>query len=164
MTPSLEVYFKWRLITMFSPKKILVPTDFSQYSDKALQIAVDIASHYNAKIILLHVIDENIRQCAADYCVSNEAIDQLKNESMKTSTDKLNKTINSLKGSTKVDISFEVKNGVPAEVLLDEQKNNKFDLIVIASHGKTGILSHLIGSVTDKVVRAAKCPVMVIRA
>jgi len=149
---------------MFSPKTILVPTDFSQHSDKALQIAVDIASQYNAKIILLHVIDANIQQCAADYCISNEAIEQLKNESMKASTDKLNKTINSLKGSTKVDISFEVKNGVPAEVLLDEQKTNKLDLIVIASHGKTGILSHLIGSVTDKVVRAAKCPVMVIRA
>jgi len=149
---------------MFSPKTILVPTDFSQHSDKALQIAVDIASQYNAKIILLHVIDENIQQCAADYCISNEAIEQLKNESMNASTDKLNKTINSLKGSTKVDISFEVKNGVPAEVLLDEQKTNKLDLIVIASHGKTGILSHLIGSVTDKVVRAAKCPVMVIRA
>ncbi len=163
MTPSLEEYFKWRLIIMYSPKKILVPTDFSQYSDKALQIAVDIASQYNAKIILLHVIDENIRQCAVDYCVSNEAIEQLKNESLKASTDKLNKTINSLKGSTKVDISFEVKNGVPAEVLLDEQKKNKFDLIVIASHGKTGILKYLIGSVTDKIVRAAECPVMVIR-
>jgi len=149
---------------MFSPKIILVPTDFSQHSDKALQIAVDIASQYNAKIVLLHVIDENMQQCAADYCISNEAIEQLKNESMKASTDKLNKTINSLKGSTKVDISFEVKYGVPAEVVLDEQKTNKLDLIVIASHGKTGILSHLIGSVTDKVVRAAKCPVMVIRA
>jgi universal stress protein A len=149
---------------MFEPKKILVPTDFSGYSEKALQIAVDIASQHNAKIVLLHVIDENFLQCAADYCISNEAVDQLKKESMKTSEEKLNKAINSLKGSKKVDISFEVKNGVPAEVLLDEQRKNKIDLIVIASHGKTGILKNLIGSVTDKVVRSAQCPVMVIRA
>ncbi|MGD0209859.1 MAG: universal stress protein [Desulfomonilia bacterium] len=68
------------------------------------------------------------------------------------------------KESTKVDISFEIGKGVPAEVILDEQMKNGIGLIVIASHGKIGILRHLIGSVTDKVVRAAKCPVMVIRA
>jgi universal stress protein A len=149
---------------MFEPKKILVPTDFSGYSDNAMKQAVDIAEKFNAKIVLLHVIDENFLQCAADYCISNEAVEQLKTESVKTSEDKLNKTINTLKGSTKVDISPVVKNGVPAEIILDEQREKGIDLIVIASHGKAGILKHLIGSVTDKIVRAAKCPVMVIRA
>jgi nucleotide-binding universal stress UspA family protein len=149
---------------MFEPKKILVPTDFSGYSDNAIKQAVDIAEKFSAKIVLLHVIDQSIQQCAADYCLSNAAVEQLKNESTKTSEDKIKKTINTLKGSTKVDVSFVVKNGVPAEVILDEQMRNGIDLIVIASHGKTGILRHLIGSVTDKVVRAAKCPVMVIRA
>lgn len=149
---------------MFEPKKILVPTDFSGYSDNALKQAVVIAEKFNAKIVLLHAIDENFLQCAADYCISNTAVEQLKNESMKTSEDKLNKAINALKGSTKVDVSSVIKYGVPAEVILDEQLKNGIDLIVIASHGKTGILKHLIGSVTDKVVRSAKCPVMVIRS
>ncbi len=149
---------------MFSPKKILVPTDFSQFSDMALGNAVDIASKYNAKIVLLHVIDENIQQCVVDYCISTEAVEQLKKESMKTSEDKLNKAINVVKESKKVDISPEIKEGVPAEIILDEQQKNGFDLIIIASHGKTGILKHLIGGVTDKVVRAAKCPVIVVRS
>jgi universal stress protein A len=161
---SPEENLKWRLILMFEPKKILVPTDFSGYSDNALKQAVDIAEKFNAKIVLLHVIDENFLQCAADYCISNEAVEQLKKEGTKTSEDKINKAINTLKGTTKVDISSVVKKGVPAEVILDEQLKSGIGLIVIASHGKTGILKHLIGSVTDKVVRTAKCPVMVIRA
>ncbi len=149
---------------MFEPKKILVPTDFSGYSDNALKQAVDIAEKFNAKIVLLHVIDENIQQCAADYCVNIELIEQLKKQSMITSEDNLKKAIAIAKEKTKVDISLKIGKGAPAEVILDEQLKNGIDLIVIASHGKTGILRHLIGSVTDKVVRAAKCPVMVIRA
>ena len=148
---------------MFEPKKILVPTDFSKYSDRAVQEAVDIASKYNADVVLLHVIDDNIRQCAADYCLSNEVVKQFEDESMKTSKDKLQKSVKIASESKKVDISLEIKRGVPSEVILDEQLKKGIDLIVIASHGKTGILRHLIGSVTDKVIRAAKCPVLVIR-
>ena len=147
---------------MFEPKKILVPTDFSKYSDRAVQEAVDIASKYNANVVLLHVIDDNIRQCAADYCLSNEVVKQFEDESMKASKDKLQKSVK-VAESKKVDISLEIKRGVPSEVILDEQLKKAIDLIVIASHGKTGILRHLIGSVTDKVIRAAKCPVLVIR-
>jgi universal stress protein A len=147
---------------MFEPKKILVPTDFSKYSDRAVQEAVDIASKYNANVVLLHVIDDNIRQCAADYCLSNEVVKQFEDESMKASKDKLQKSVK-VAELKKVDISLEIKRGVPSEVILDEQLKKGIDLIVIASHGKTGILRHLIGSVTDKVIRAAKCPVLVIR-
>jgi nucleotide-binding universal stress UspA family protein len=147
---------------MFEPRKILVPTDFSRYSKKAISEAVDLALKYKAKIVLLHVIDENILQCAADYCLSNEFVKQFKDESMKESEDKLNKVINAVKKSKKVNISYEVKKGVPAEVILDVAKKG-IDLVVIASHGRTGIIKHLIGSVTDKIVRSAKCPVMVIR-
>ena len=147
---------------MFEPKKILVPTDFSRYSKKAISEAVDLALKYKAKIVLLHVIDENILQCAADYCLSNEFVKQFKDASMKESEDKLDKVINAVKKSKKVGISYEVKKGVPAEVILDVAKKG-IDLIVIASHGRTGIIKHLIGSVTDKIVRSAKCPVMVIR-
>jgi nucleotide-binding universal stress UspA family protein len=49
------------------------------------------------------------------------------------------------------------------EEILKEQQSKKMDLIVIASHGKTGLLSHLIGSVAEKVARGAKCPVMLVR-
>jgi nucleotide-binding universal stress UspA family protein len=149
---------------MFNVKKILVPTDFSQYSDAALEKAVDLASQYHAGIVLLHVIDEAIQQCAADYCLSTEVVKKLEEDSLKASNEKLKKEAEALAKAKDVEISFDIKKGAPADVILSEQMASSADLIVIASHGKTGLLKHLIGSVTDKVVRAAKCPVMVVRA
>ncbi|MCK9197822.1 MAG: universal stress protein, partial [Syntrophales bacterium] len=63
----------------------------------------------------------------------------------------------------KLKIVFDVKNGNPAEVILTEQQEKKIDLIVIASHGKTGLLKQLMGSVADKVVKGSKCPVIVVK-
>jgi len=148
---------------MFTPKTILVPTDFSQSSDRALEKAVDMAEKYNAKVILLHVIDEKVQQCAADYCLRNEDVGKLEEESTRRSTQRLVDEATALKGSRQVVIDYDLKKGAPAEVILDEQLRTGTDLIIIGSHGKKGIMKHLIGSVTDKVVRAAKSPVMVVR-
>ncbi len=73
------------------------------------------------------------------------------------------KEASSLKGPRTVEIDYDLKKGAPAEVILDEQLRTGSDLIIIGSHGSKGIFKHLIGSVTDKVVRAAKAPVMVVR-
>jgi nucleotide-binding universal stress UspA family protein len=152
-----------RRVVMFNLKTILVPTDFSQSSEKALEKAVDLAEKYNAKVILLHVIDEKVQQCAADYCLKNEDVGRLEEESTKRSTQRLVDEATALKGSRHVVIDYDLKIGAPAEVILDEQLRTGTDLIIIGSHGKKGILKHFIGSVTDKVVRAAKSPVMVVR-
>ena len=148
---------------MFAPKNILVPTDFSKYADAALKKAVDIAAQHDTKIFLLHVIDEQIRQCSVDYCLSYEVITQLEKDSLKAAREKLKKEADAIVKSKKIKVVFDVKNGVPAEVILSEQKAKKIDLIVISSHGKTGILKQLMGSVADKVVKGAKCPVIVVK-
>lgn len=149
---------------MFDVKKILVPTDFSQYSDMALQKAVDIASKYNAKVVLLHVLDERIQQCAADYCLSSEVFHKIEDDTLTASKEKLRNEVNSLTEKKPVEIDYDIRKGSPADVILEEQQEKGIDLIVIPSHGKSGILKHLIGGVTDKVVRSAKCPVLVVRA
>jgi universal stress protein A len=148
---------------MFAPKNILVPTDFSKFADAALKKAVDIATQFDTKIYLLHVIDEQIQQCAVDYCLSQELLKQLEKESVKASRDKLQKEAAAIIKAKKIKVIFDVKNGVPSEVILSEQKAKKIDLIVIASHGKTGILKQLMGSVAGKVVKGSKCPVMVVK-
>jgi universal stress protein A len=148
---------------MFAPKNILVPTDFSKYSDAALQKAVDIAVKYEAKIYLLHVITQHVQQCAVDYCLTAQLVNQLEKESIKGAEDKLKKEANALSKKKGIKISFDIKSGIPQEVILSEQKAKKIDLIVIASHGKTGILKQLIGSVANKVVKGAKCPVIVVK-
>ena len=149
---------------MFAPKRILVPTDFSNYADNALRQAVDIAKQYHAKIFLLHVIGDHIRQCIEDYCLSDAVVKEIEQDSMMASIDNLKKEINRLSDdSSDIEISSYVKRGVPSEEVLREQEEKDIDLIVMASHGRTGISRILIGSVAEKVMRGAKCPVMLVR-
>jgi universal stress protein A len=147
---------------MFAPKKILVPTDFSKFSDNALKQAYDIAKQYKAKIYLLHVI-EIVQTCSIDYCLDDQSVKALDEKSLEFSEKMIQKQINKVFRSKDVEVVSDVKKGRPYEEILKEQTSKKIDLIVIASHGRTGILSHLIGSIAEKVVRGAKCPVMVVR-
>lgn len=148
---------------MFAPKKILVPTDFSKFSDEALKQAYDIAKQYKAKIYLLHVIGV-VQTCAVDYCLDDQTIRALDEKSLKFSEDMMQKQIKKVFKAKDVEVVSDVKKGTPYEEILKEQQSKKMDLIVIASHGKTGLLSHLIGSVAEKVARGAKCPVMLVRS
>lgn len=148
---------------MFEPKNILVPTDFSEYSDEALKTAVEIASRYNAKIYLLHVYDKGMHQCVADYCLPNDVMSQLENSAVKFSTEHMEKEVQSVAKEKQVDIVFDVKKGLPFETILAEQQEKGIDLIVIACHGKTGLLKHLLGHVAEKVVKKAKCPVLMVK-
>jgi nucleotide-binding universal stress UspA family protein len=147
-------------MNMFTPKNILVPTDFSDFSDKALKKAVDIASQYKATIYLLHVVDKVI-QCAVDYCIDYTLVEQIEQQSIKFAEEKLQKEANAI-AAKDIKIIFDVKKGDTYETILKEQQDKGIDLIVIASHGKTGLIHHL-GSVADKVVRGAKCPVLLIK-
>ena len=149
---------------MFAPQRILVPTDFSVYSDNALKQALDIAKQNKAKIFLLHVVDDGIRQCAVDYCLDEQAFQSIIKESIKNAQDKLHQEAQKIAGSDNVEISYEAIRGVPYEEILKEQEAKNIDLIVIASHGKTGILKNLMGSVVDKITRRAKCQVLLVRS
>lgn len=148
---------------MPDPKSILVPTDFSTYSDAALKKAVELAEQYHSKIYLLHVIDKGIQQCSVDYCIAPEVFDQLVEQSLKASNDKLRKEVDAIIGDKKLEVVFDVQKGHPAEVILKEQQEKGIDLIVISSHGKTGLLKNLMGSVAGKVIKGSKCPVMVVK-
>jgi universal stress protein A len=150
---------------MFAPKKILVPTDFSEYSDNSLKEAIDIAKQHKAKIFLLHVIDDGFRQCTVDYCLDEGDVERILKESVKNSQEKLNQEVKKITVSNAdIEIVYDTKRGIPYEEILKEQEEKKIDLIVIASHGKTGILKNLMGGVVDKVVRRAKCEVLLIRS
>jgi nucleotide-binding universal stress UspA family protein len=147
---------------MFAPKSILVPTDFSEFSDNALEKAYDIAKQYKAKVYLLHVIGV-VRTCAVDYCFDQQTIDELDRKAAESSRDIMQKQIEKVVKSKDVEITAHVTKGTPYEEILKEQEARDIDLIVIASHGRTGILGHLLGSVAEKVVRGAKCPVVLVK-
>jgi len=149
---------------MFKPARILVPTDFSKYSDTALKTAIDIAKQFNSKIYLLHVIDKSLQQSFSDYSMNPEVMVRFKSDSFKVANEQLEQEVTRISKSKKLEVTFGIKEGTPYDVILKEQKANKIDLIVISSHGRTGIMKHLIGSVAEKVMRGAKCPVLLVKA
>jgi nucleotide-binding universal stress UspA family protein len=149
---------------MFAPKKILVPTDFSVFADNALKQAIDIAKQNKSKIYLLHVIDDGFHQCAVDYCLDESIVQKVLKDSIKSATDKLQQEVKKITNdNTSIEIIYDAIRGIPYEEIIREQEDKKIDLIVIASHGKTGILKNLLGGVVEKVMRNAKCPVLLIR-
>ena len=149
---------------MFAPKNILVPTDFSKYSDAALEKAVDIATQYKAKIHLLHVVTEQVKRCMEDYCLDPQLVKQLEKQSVKGAKDKLKKEADAIANKKGVEILLEIANGNAVDEIIRAQKAKKADLIVIGSQGQTGFLKQLLGSVANQVVKNAKGPVLVIKS
>jgi universal stress protein A len=145
---------------MLKPTNILVPTDFSEYSDKALRQALDIAAQYGAKVYLFHVVHEQIRQCVVDYCITLEDIKQAEDQMMAAAKDKLRKQLEKFPRSKEVEVQMDVGRGVPAEAILKEEQDKGIDLIVIASLGRTGLAKYIVGSVARNVLKGAKSPVL----
>jgi len=148
---------------MFEPKKILVPTDFSEHSDKALKEALDIADKYNSKIYLLHVIDEQVQQCAADYCLTSADVEKLESDSVNRSSEMLKKEVSKFNNADAVEIEFDIKKGDPFSEIVKEQKDKDIDLVVMSSFGKTGLKKYMIGSVADKVIRNSTAQVLMVK-
>ncbi len=150
---------------MFAPKKILVPTDFSAYADNALRQAIDIAKQNKAKIYLLHVIDDGFQQCAVDYCLNEGDVQKILKDSIKNAKDRLQQEAKKVTdNNSSIEIVYDARRGISYEEILKEQEEKGIDLIVIASHGKTGILKNMLGGVVDKVMKRSKCQVLLVRS
>jgi nucleotide-binding universal stress UspA family protein len=148
---------------MFEPKNILVPTDFSEASDRALVTALEIAARGRARIFLLHVINPMVQMCVSDYCIDQSIADRVLSEGVVFSDAKLRETITRFAGSGTVKVIPDLRKGQPHEEILQEAAERKIDLIVISSHGKTGLKKYLLGSVAEKVMKEARCPVLLTR-
>jgi universal stress protein A len=148
---------------MFKPKKILVPTDFSDYSSKALQKALDIAKEEGSEILLFHVIHNDFQTCVVDYCFTVDEIESIKSRMFAASKENTQKELDKFPLSKEVKVSTEVRNGVPYEEILKFQEEKGADLIVIASHGRSAIKTYFMGSVTSRVLKRAKCEVLLVK-
>lgn len=141
-----------------SLKKILCPYDFSECSSHALKYAIEFASIYKATLYLLHVFDVRIYsygETVFDISVpAKDAISTIKTE-----------LANSIPEEIKNELEVEtiVVPGVPFYEIIKFAKENGINLIVMGTHGRTGIAHILLGSVVEKVVRKAPCPVLTIR-
>jgi len=145
---------------MLRPTKILVPTDFSEYSDKALKQGLDIAKQYNAKLFLLHVIPRDVHRCMGDACLGDDVIRDIETQITAKAHADLQAQLDKFPQSKEVSVTVDVGRGAPYDAILREAEEKGIDLIVIASLGRTGIARFLIGSVARNVLKGAKCPVL----
>ena len=149
---------------MVKIEHILVPTDFSEFSRYAPDYAITIAKTFEAKITLLHITNENelvaLQQVSAYFEPGKleDLLQQRESEDRK----QLDGFISpELKKGIEVETLHKV--GIPFVEIIRTAKEKAVDLIVIATHGRSG-LSHIIfGSVAEKVVRKSTCPVLSIR-
>ena len=145
--------------------KILLPTDGSKYAEKAAKHAIWIAGDSNAELIALNVVDTSslVGLPAEDLTIRVSEI--LKEEGHK-SLDSISKLIEELEQKeefkTGVKLIKESKEGPPADVILKTAEDENIDLIVMGTSGKHGLDRFLLGSVTEKVVRSAKIPVLAV--
>jgi nucleotide-binding universal stress UspA family protein len=145
---------------VLKPTKILVPTDFSEYSDKALRQALDIVLQYKAKVFVLHVIHEQITQCVYDYCLSTAEVQRAEEQLLGAAKQNLDKQLAKFPTAKEVELTADARKGIPSEEILQEEQEKGIDLIVIASLGQTGLSKYLIGSIARNVLKGAKCPVL----
>jgi universal stress protein A len=137
-------------------KRILVPIDFSKISQKALEYAVPLAKQFEAKITLLHAIEPRPYPMDLTYVPMGEGFP------IKPLEKELNKLA---KNTIEPQLSKEVivRVGTAFEVITNVARDCKADLIVITTHGHTGLKHVFMGSTAERVVRHAPCPVFVVR-
>jgi nucleotide-binding universal stress UspA family protein len=138
-------------------EKILVAHDGSKSSDKALKKAVEMALSLNSSLTVLSVVPE-LYLTELSGPDRNRIFEALTKET----TDAMEKIRKSLSGKS-MEVKTLIRQGDPAEKILETAQKMKADLIVTGSHGKHGTKKFLLGSVSGKIVDYSKCPVMVVK-
>ncbi len=145
------------VLTEFKLKKILVPVDFSDCSNKALQYAIPFAKQFNAKLILLYVVQPYLPVPEFPMVDVEPVLRQIR-ETGKKELEKLQRTV-----GNKIPLEIALREGTPYLEIINAVKELGIDLIILSTHGRTGLAHIFIGSTAERVVRHAGCPVLVVR-
>jgi nucleotide-binding universal stress UspA family protein len=139
-------------------RRILVPIDFSKASLRALDVAVPLARDHGGRLFLLSVVEpavfsagmENVAVAVPDSVIAEESKDNLVGIARRLIP-------------ANVPVTVVVDRGRALDVISRVTKEQRIDLIVLTTHGRTGIDRFLMGSTAEQVVRYARCPVFVVR-
>jgi nucleotide-binding universal stress UspA family protein len=142
-------------------KRILIAYDFSEYSSAALDYAAHLASEWAAKLYIVHVDELLDARISAFPPVNGPGV-------YESSWDKRRRHVKSqlarvLPHEASVTYEHHCFVGAPADEILAFAERARIDLIVIGSHGRTGLSRLLMGSVAEQVMRGSKCPVLIIK-
>lgn len=140
---------------MLPIKTILHPTDFSEASEHALRMAVGLARDYHARLILMHAVEPPVYY--GELGVSFIPTEEYRESAQER--------VDALAGpDPKVTVESVVTEGLAASEILRVAGERHPEMIVLGSHGRTGIGRVLMGSVAEEVARRSPCPVLIVRA
>lgn len=141
--------------------KILVPVDFSDYTSQVITYAANLARRFEAPMELFHAWEPITYVRPEGYIVLSQAeMDRI----TKSFSEDLAKFEQIAKAAGATTVESRVFQGYPATSIVSRAKHGNFDLIVMGTHGRTGLKHLLIGSVAENVVRSAPCPVLTVRS
>jgi universal stress protein A len=145
-------------------KKILAPIDFSEISMEAMRGAMELAKGIGAEVHLVHMIAPHHHFIPLPLATNAEQSRELVREAamLEQAEEELKRIKKDEFGDSKNVVTF-AEVGHPVQKLLDYAKRNEIDLIMLATHGRTGAEHLVIGSVAEKLVRYAPCSVLVYR-
>jgi nucleotide-binding universal stress UspA family protein len=135
----------------FRLKKIMVPVDFSECSNKAIQYAVPFAKQFGAEVVLLHLV-EPYPQVPEMAPIDIENLQDAKKQ-MEACR----------RASCSISVKTLVRVGEATTGIIEAAKELDIDLIILSTHGRTGVARVFLGSTAERVVRLAPCPVLVVR-
>ncbi len=144
-------------------RSILVPVDYSEHSQASVRYAAELATKVGAKLHVVHVWDRPayasdavlVRRPGEEHCSLAELIQQNAERDMKD-------FLASITLPAGVVLSQALLSGDPAATLIEELKRGNYDLVVLGTHGRTGLMHLLLGSVAEKLVRLSPVPVLTV--
>lgn len=145
--------------TAISLKRILVPVDFSPLSKKALHYATRMARQFGAEVNIFHVVEPEVPPAFDGYLIAAPPV----LNGTPPCSGQLKALASSVRKAGVERVTSTVRTGLAAFEIVEAAKELDIDLIVIATHGYTGWKHFAIGSTAERVVRAAPCPVLVVR-
>ncbi len=145
---------------MLKIERILCPTDFSDFSERAYDYGLSLARHYKAELCLLHVVRPVIIGYP-EYAIP-DSVNEFYGDLREHAEEQL-REFAKVHGEGGVQATVAVEEGVATESILDFARDNSIDMIVMGTHGRRGFQRLTLGSVTERVLRSAGCPVLAVR-
>lgn len=142
--------------------KILIPTDFSPCAEKAMQYGATLATRLHASILLLHAYVVPMYPTPEDEMMGPDRTSLL--ERMKDETLKSLDASRQRLAQPGLTVETRAAQGMPAEAIVAVAKEEGCEMIVMGTHGRTGLMHLVLGSVAEHVVRSASCPVLTVRS
>jgi nucleotide-binding universal stress UspA family protein len=146
---------------MIDLQRILVPTDFSKFSEVALRYGLALAEKFGAELYLLHVV-QDLALFVPDAVAVAPPVAAPVEQFTAAAREALERVVRENK-LDRLAVSREIREGAPFYEIIRFARENEIDLIVMGTHGHTGLAHVLLGSVTERVVRKAPCPVLTVR-